>query len=112
MVIYPHILLVFNYIFSTVLEFINNKNWKDLIPNELKNYYSKEKYLEARNYKKEHGKISFISSTLSTIITLSLNFIIFIQMFYIKSNYFFFNKLTPLQEGSLKNKINEYSCYF
>ena len=208
-------LLVFNYIFSTVLEFINNKNWKDLIPKELKNYYSKEKYLEARNYKKEHGKISFISSTLSTIITLSLlylgiygwvsdyfvmnyenyfiqsglfflsffllntivsipfqyystfyieekygfnkttlkvfitdrikgillsiligglilfialfiyqkiennfwvylwifisAFIIFIQMFYTSLIVPLFNKLTPLQEGSLKNKINEYS---
>ena len=208
-------LIVFNYIFSTVLEFINNKNWKDLIPKQLKNYYSKEKYLEARNYKKEHGKISFISSTLSTIITLSLlylgiygwvsdyfvmnyenyfiqsglfflsffllntivsipfqyystfyieekygfnkttfkvfttdrikgillsiligglilfialfiyqkiennfwvylwifisAFIIFIQMFYTSLIVPLFNKLTPLQEGSLKNKINEYS---
>ena len=208
-------LIVFNYIFSSVLEFINNKNWKDLIPQELKNYYSKEKYLEARNYKKEHGKISFISSTLSTIITLSLlylgiygwvsdyfvmnyenyfiqsglfflsffllntivsipfqyystfyieekygfnkttlkvfitdrikgillsiligglilfialfiyqkiennfwvylwifisAFIIFIQMFYTSLIVPLFNKLTPLQEGSLKNKINEYS---
>jgi len=208
-------LLIFNYIFSTVLELINNKNWKDLIPKELKNYYSKEKYLKARNYKKEHGKISFISSTLSTIITLSLlnlgiygwvsdyfvmnyenyfiqsglfflsffllntivsipfqyystfyieekygfnkttlkvfitdrikgillsiligglilfialfiyhkiennfwvylwifisAFIIFIQMFYTSLIVPLFNKLTPLEEGSLKNKINEYS---
>ena len=208
-------LLIFNYIFSTVLEFINNKNWKDLIPKELKNYYSKEKYLKARNYKKEHGKISFISSTLSTIITLSLlylgiygwvsdyfvmnyenyfiqsglfflsffllntivsipfqyystfyieekygfnkttlkvfvtdrikgillsiligglilfialfiykkiennfwvylwifisAFIIFLQMFYTSLIVPLFNKLTPLEEGSLKNKINEYS---
>lgn len=208
-------LLIFNYIFSTVLEFINNKNWKDLIPKELKNYYSKEKYLKARNYKKEYGKISFISSTLSTIITLSLlylgiygwvsdyfvmnyknyfiqsglfflsffllntivsipfqyystfyieekygfnkttlkvfindrikgillsiligglilfialfiyhkiennfwvylwifisAFIIFIQMFYTSLIVPLFNKLTPLEEGSLKNKINEYS---
>ena len=208
-------LLVFNYIFSTLLEFINNKNWKDLIPIELQSYYSKEKYNKARNYKKEQGKISFISSTLSTIITLSLlyfgiygwvsdyfvmnyenyfiqsglfflsffllntivsipfqyystfyieekygfnkttlkvfitdrikgillsiligglilfialfiyqkiennfwvylwifisAFIIFIQMFYTSLIVPLFNKLTPLQEGSLKNKINEYS---
>ncbi len=208
-------LLIFNYIFSTVIEFINNKNWKDLIPKELKNYYSKEKYLKARNYKKEYGKISFISSTLSTIITLSLlylgiygwvsdyfvmnyenyfiqsglfflsffllntivsipfqyystfyieekygfnkttlkvfindrikgillsiligglilfialfiyhkiennfwvylwifisTFIIFLQMFYTSLIVPLFNKLTPLEEGSLKNKINEYS---
>lgn len=81
-------LLVFNYIFSTVLEFINNKNWKDLIPKELKNYYSKEKYLKARNYKKEHGKISFISSTLSTIITLSL---LYLGIYGWVSDYFLMN---------------------
>ena len=81
-------LIVFNYIFSTVLEFINNKNWKDLIPKELKNYYSKKKYLEARNYKKEHGKISFISSTLSTIITLSL---LYLGIYGWVSDYFVMN---------------------
>jgi STE24 endopeptidase len=36
-------------------------------------------------------------------------FIIFIQMFYTSLIVPLFNKLTPLQEGSLKNKINEYS---
>ena len=34
-------------------------------------------------------------------------FIIFIQMFYTSLIVPLFNKLTPLEEGSLKNKINE-----
>jgi len=86
-------LIVFNYIFSTVLEFINNKNWKDLIPKELKNYYSKEKYLEARNYKKEHGKISFISSTLLYSIWIIFPFILFIKHYCFNTISILFNIL-------------------
>ena len=63
-------LVVFNYLFSTVLEFINDKNWKTEIPPVMIDYYDKDNYLKAKNYSKEKGRISLISSTLSTIITL------------------------------------------
>ena len=63
-------LVVFNYLFSTVLDFINDKNWKDEIPPVMKDYYDEEKYVKAKNYAKEKGRISLISSTLSTVITI------------------------------------------
>ena len=63
-------LVVFNYLFSTVLDFINDKNWKDEIPPIMKDYYDEEKYVKAKNYAKEKGRISLISSTLSTVITI------------------------------------------
>ena len=63
-------LVVFNFLFSTVLEFINDKNWKDEIPPVMKEYYPKEKYLKAKNYSKEKGRISLFSTTISTIITI------------------------------------------
>ena len=63
-------LVVFNYLFSTVLEFINDKNWRDEIPTVMKDYYPREKYLKAKNYSREKGRISLISSTLSTVITI------------------------------------------
>ena len=63
-------LVVFNYLFSTVLDFINDKNWKDEIPPLMKDYYDEEKYVKAKNYAKEKGRISLISSTLSTVITI------------------------------------------
>ena len=44
-------LVIFNYLFSNILDYINHKNWKDDIPNELKDFYEKEKY-KARFYKK------------------------------------------------------------
>jgi STE24 endopeptidase len=63
-------LVIFNYLFSTVLDFINGKNWRTEIPPVMKDFYREDKYLKAKNYSKEKGKVSLISSTLSTLITL------------------------------------------
>ena len=63
-------LVFFNYLFSTVLDYINDKNWRDQIPPLMKDYYDKENYIKAKNYAKDKGKISLISSTLSTLITI------------------------------------------
>ena len=40
-------LVIFNFLFSTGLEYINHLNWKDLIPNELKDFYKPKKYKKA-----------------------------------------------------------------
>ena len=93
-------LVVFNYLFSTVLDFINGKNWKAEIPPIMKDYYDEDKYLKAKNYSKEKGKISLISSTLSTLITIFFlvfdgygwldNFIsIYYDIPFLKSGIFF-----------------------
>ena len=63
-------LVIFNYLFSTALDFINGKNWRTEIPPVMKDFYHEDKYLKAKNYSKEKGKVSLISSTLSTLITL------------------------------------------
>ena len=63
-------LVIFNYLFSTVLDFINGKNWRTEISPVMKDFYPEDKYLKAKNYSKEKGKVSLISSTLSTLITL------------------------------------------
>ena len=93
-------LVVFNYLFSTVLDFINDKNWKTEIAPIMKDYYDEDKYLKAKNYSKEKGKISLISSTLSTLITIFFlvfdgygwldNFIsIYYDIPFLKSGIFF-----------------------
>ena len=63
-------LVVFNYLFSTVLDFINAKNWRTEIPPIMKDYYNKENYVKAKNYSKEKGRVSLISSTISSSITI------------------------------------------
>ena len=35
-------LITFNYLFSTILNFINDKNWKEDIPENMKEFYSKK----------------------------------------------------------------------
>ena len=65
-------LVVFNFLFTTVLEYLNDKNWKNDIPNDLKDFYDAENYLKAKNYKIERGRMSSISSSLSLIISLTM----------------------------------------
>ena len=62
--------IILNFVFSSILEYINDKNWKNEIPIELKDFYNKEQYLKAKNYKKARGKVSLISSCISTLLTL------------------------------------------
>ena len=65
-------LVIFNYIFSNLLDYINHRNWKDEIPNELKDFYDKEKYKKAKNYALSKNKISLFSSSLSSLLVISL----------------------------------------
>ena len=62
--------IILNFSFSSILEYINDKNWKNDIPSELEDFYNKEKYLQAKEYKKFRGKVSLISSIISTSLTL------------------------------------------
>ena len=34
-------LIAFNFLFSTVLDFLNDSNWNDSIPESVKDFYSK-----------------------------------------------------------------------
>ena len=67
-------LVIFNYLFSNILDFLNHKNWKDDIPNELKGFYKKEKYKKAKDYSVSKNKIGFLSNTLSFAVVFSLLF--------------------------------------
>ena len=65
-------LVIFNYLFSNLLDYINHRNWKDEIPNELKDFYDKEKYKKAKNYALSKNKISLFSSSLSFLLVILL----------------------------------------
>ena len=63
-------LVIFNFLFTTFLDYINDKNWKDEIPDSLKDFYDSDNYLKAKEYKIERGRMSLISSLFSIIFTL------------------------------------------
>jgi len=67
-------LTIFNFIFTTVLEYLNDKNWNESIPNDLEGFYDSDKYQKAKNYKIERGKISLLNSSISFVITLLMLF--------------------------------------
>ena len=66
------VLVIFNFLFTTVLEYLNDKNWKDNIPDEFKDFYDAESYIKAKNYKISRGKLSTVSSSLSFVFTLAM----------------------------------------
>ena len=92
------ILIAFNYIFSTLLEYLNDRNWKDEIPKSLKDFYQKDKYLKAKEYKKINGKLSFFSSTISFLITISL---LVLGVYGKVSDYFMINYKNIFVQSSL-----------
>ena len=92
-------LVIFNYLFSNILDYINHKNWKDDIPNELKDFYEKEKYKKAKDYSISKNNIGFLSSTISFLLVFSLlvfngygiinDLVSSFESSYIKSGLFF-----------------------
>ena len=65
-------LVIFNYLFSSILDYLNHKNWKDEIPKELKDFYDKKKYKQAKLYALSKNKIGLLSSTISFLLVVSL----------------------------------------
>ena len=65
-------LVIFNYLFSNILDYLNHKNWKDEIPSELKDFYDKKKYKQAKQYAISKNKIGLLSSTTCFLLVVSL----------------------------------------
>ena len=65
-------LVVFNYLFSNILDYINHKNWKDDIPDELVGFYDQEKYEKAKLYALTRNKTGLLSGSVSFLFIISL----------------------------------------
>ena len=63
-------LILFGFVFSSILEYLNSKNWKDSVPDSLKDFYKKSDYKKAKNYKHDRDRVSLISSLISTALTI------------------------------------------
>ena len=62
--------ILFGFVFSSILEYLNSKNWKDSVPDTLKDFYKESDYKKAKSYKLDRDKVSLISSLISTILTI------------------------------------------
>ena len=63
-------LLIADFIFERILEYLNSTQWSDELPKEVSDIYDEEKYRQQQNYEKANFRFSLISSTFSFIIML------------------------------------------
>ncbi|HAQ19628.1 MAG TPA: peptidase M48 [Prolixibacteraceae bacterium] len=63
-------LLVADFIFERILEYLNSTRWSDQLPEEVKDIYDEEKYRQQQAYEKANFRFSLISSTFSFVIIL------------------------------------------
>ena len=67
-------IILFNYMLERVLEYLNDKNWSDELPEELEGIYDKEKYKKSQEYDRVKGRFGLITSTFSLLLMLAMLF--------------------------------------
>ncbi len=67
-------ILVFSYILSQYIDFLNTKYRNKNIPPELEGIYDNQKYKKSQEYGKQNSKLSFYSSAFVLLLTLSMLF--------------------------------------
>ena len=91
------VLLAFEFCVSSILSYLNKKNWKLTLPDEVKEVYNEEEYKKSMKY--EQAKYSFwkISTLFSSlIIFLLVWFWIFWKVFDFIANFWFHEIITNL----------------
>ena len=66
------IISIVSYLFDQILDLINLKSQRTVIPKEIESFYEKEKYLKALAYNSERTKFSFLTSAFSFLISGSM----------------------------------------
>lgn len=63
-------LVIFDFILGQFLGWLNSKNWKNEIPDEMKEFYPPEDYIKAKDYKQTNDRVGLVSSGISILLTL------------------------------------------
>ncbi len=91
-------ILVFNFLLSLWLKYLNIKSLSFSVPNILKDIYDDEKYQKSQNYTRENMRFSLITSTFS--------FLLILLMLFFKGFVFFDNWAVQLVgEGLIKTAL-------
>ncbi|MBQ2219637.1 MAG: M48 family peptidase, partial [Elusimicrobia bacterium] len=62
--------LLVSFTISSISDYLNAKNLKEELPEEFVGYYDEEKYKKSQNYLKDRTKFSFVSSSISLILSI------------------------------------------
>lgn len=61
-------LVVADFVFERILEYLNSTQWSDRLPEEVKGIYNEEKYRQQQAYEKVNFRFSMISSSFSFVL--------------------------------------------
>ncbi|MFO7873576.1 MAG: M48 family metallopeptidase [Bacteroidales bacterium] len=64
------VIIILDYAFDRVMDYLNASRWSDKLPDELKGIYDEEKYRQSREYSKVNRRLGIITSTLSFVFIL------------------------------------------
>ena len=67
-------IVLFNYVFSRILEYLNSTRYGAPIPDELEDVYDKEKYQKSMAYKKVNYRFAILTGTFSLVLILLMLF--------------------------------------
>ncbi len=67
-------IIIFDFVFEKVLDYLNVKAMKDEIPEELEGIYDAKKYKKSQQYSKVNTRFSLLTSTFSLILILVMLF--------------------------------------
>lgn len=65
-------LILFDFIFDRILDYLNIKRWSSKLPDEVKGIYDEEKYQKSQEYEKTNFRFSAITSTFSLLLMLAM----------------------------------------
>ena len=69
------VILIFQFLMETVLEYLNAKRYGDPVPKELNDVFDTTEYQKSQDYKKTNFKFGILTSTISILLTLSFLFL-------------------------------------
>jgi STE24 endopeptidase len=62
------VIIVFDYLFERILDYLNTTRWSNQIPEELKGIYNEEEYRKSQDYKKANHRFGMMTSTFSFLL--------------------------------------------
>ncbi|HOY31211.1 MAG TPA: M48 family metallopeptidase [Bacteroidales bacterium] len=66
------IIVIFNYLFGLLLDYLDSTLWSNKLPEELEGIYDGEKYRKSQDYEKANMRFSLITATFSFIILIMM----------------------------------------
>jgi STE24 endopeptidase len=65
-------ILVLDYAFDRVMDYLNASRWSNRLPDELKDIYDEEKYRKSQDYSRINMRMGIITSTLSFLLVVGM----------------------------------------